>query len=111
MNITLVTKHRRNGQLCGKSQTVLADLEMRDLLVRIDHIAIADECDQSSEGYALAALHQVDAAPFFLVDDGNQVRVYRSYYKFLREILHQTIEEALETAEIISQNPVLDYCI
>jgi hypothetical protein len=90
---------------------VLADLEMRDLLAQIDHIAIADESDQSSEGYALAALHQADAAPFFLVDDGHQVRVYRSYYKFLREILNQTVDEVLETAEIISQNPVLDYCI
>jgi aminoglycoside phosphotransferase (APT) family kinase protein len=111
MNITLIIKQRRNGQPCAKSQTVLADLEMRDLLAQIDHIAIADESDQSSEGYALATLHQVDAAPFFLVDDGHQVRVYRSYYKFLREILNQTVDEALETAEIISQNPVLDYCI
>lgn len=109
MNITLITKLKRDGQLCAKSAHVTNDLKSRQLLSRIDQTVVADERDPMSEGYRLAAQYQVDAAPFFLVNDGQQVIVYQAYYKFLQEALNQKVDEALAAVEMMQQNPDLDF--
>jgi hypothetical protein len=110
MTIALVKKIKQNGQPCAKSARVLADLAERGLLGQIDHIITADERNPSSEGYALAAQYHVEAAPFFVVtrDDGT-TQVYRAYHRFLKEIFSQEASEADEVAEIIAQNPDLDF--
>jgi hypothetical protein len=110
ITIVMVQKIKRNGARCAKSEQVFQDLENRDLLNQIDHIAIADERDMDSSGYQLAVHHEVDAAPFFIVtlDTGSTI-VYRSYQRFLKEVLHQIPDEANEVAEIMAQNPDLDF--
>lgn len=110
MSITLVQKMKLDGQLCAKSVKVLTNLRERGLLSQIHQVITADERDVSSEGYALAAQYHVDAAPFFIVigDDG-KTRIYQAYHRFLKEILHQEVTEADEVAEIMSQNPDLDF--
>jgi hypothetical protein len=109
MNITLITKLKRDGRLCAKSATVMADLAQRGLLAQINQTIVADERDPGSAGYRLAAEYQVEAAPFFLVNDGQQVIVYAAYYKLLREILGQTVDETFAAVEMMHQNPDLDF--
>jgi hypothetical protein len=109
MNIVMVQKIKLNGERCHQSERVFRDLEKRNLLDRIDRIAIADERDPSSIGYALAAQHQVDKAPFFVVTSNGSTLVYSAYQRFLEEVLHQVPDEADEIAEIMSQNPDLEF--
>lgn len=110
MKIALVKKIKLDGQPCAKSARVIADLEERGLFSHIHQVIVADEQVPSSEGYALAAQHHVDAAPFFIVtgDDGTD-RVYQAYHRFLKEIFNQEAPEADAVAEIMAQNPDLDF--
>jgi hypothetical protein len=110
MNIVMVQKIKLNGERCHQSEWVFRDLEKRNLLDKIHQIAIADERDPSSIGYALAAQHQVDKAPFFVVTPSNgSTLVYSAYQRFLREVLHQVTDEAAEITEIMSQNSDLEF--
>lgn len=110
MNIVMVQKIKLNGERCNQSERVFQDLGKRNLLDRIHQIAIADERDPNSIGYALAAQHQVDKAPFFVVTLGNGSTIaYTAYQRFLREVLHQVPDDVDEISEIMSQNPDLDF--
>lgn len=105
MNITLVKKIKLDGNPCLKSANVLEHLEKLGLLDRIDKIIVADEREQSTEGFALALQHKIETAPFFIVnnDDGSS-RVYKAYYRFLKEVFHQDFSESKEISEIIAQH-------
>lgn len=81
-NITFVKKILSDGELCKKCQEVSDRLESEGLLDSIDRIAIADERDADSEGVRLAKKHQVERAPFFLVEDQGEVEVFDIYFKF-----------------------------
>jgi hypothetical protein len=110
MNIVMVQKIKLNGERCHQSERVFRDLEKRSLLDRIHQIAIADERDPNSIGYVLAAQHQVGKAPFFVVTSSNgSMLVYSAYQRFLEEVLHQVPDEVEEVAEIMSQNPDLEF--
>ena len=110
MTITLVQKIKKNGQPCAKSIRVLLELETLGLRSQIDAVITADERDPNSEGYALAAQHQVEAAPFFIVEDSDHsVHLYTAYQRFLKEVLHHRTSAAAEISEIMSQNPDLDF--
>lgn len=110
MMITLVKKIKRDGYPCRKSARVLADLEQRNLLERIDQIATADEREQESEGYRLAAQYQVESAPFFIVTSSQgSPQVFQAYSRFLQEIFGQQTSEEEEIAEMMAQNPDLDF--
>jgi hypothetical protein len=110
MNIVMVQKVRLDGERCAQSERVFQDLKSRNLLNQIHQIVIADERDPSSVGYALAAQHQVDKAPFFVVTLGNGSTIaYTAYQRFLKEVLHQVPDDADEISEIIAQNPDLDF--
>ena len=111
MHITLVKKIKQDGQACAKSARVLNELEEFGLLDRIDRIVDADERQvTTSEGYALAAEHGAEAAPFFIVtnDDGS-TRVFTAYYRFLKEVFNREASEEDEVGEILAQNPDLDF--
>jgi hypothetical protein len=110
MNIVMVQKIKLNGERCAQSARVFQDLKDRNLLDQIHQVAIADERDPSSVGYELAAQHQVDKAPFFVVTLVNgSTLVYTAYQRFLKEVLHQIPHDADAIAEIIAQNPDLDF--
>lgn len=112
MQITLVKKIKRDGQPCAKSARVLQELEEFGLLDRIDRVVVADERQAAtSEGYALAAEHAVESAPFFIVTDDatGSTRVFAAYHRFLKEVFDRETSEADEVAEIVAQNPDLDF--
>lgn len=88
MHVTLVKKIKSDGSPCKKCADVDARLHAAGLQDRIDRIAIADERDPNSEGMQLARKHQVDRAPFFIVEDEQgHTRLYTIYFQFLKEVL------------------------
>ena len=110
MHITMVKKIMKDGSPCRKCADVLTQLEENKLLDRIDQIIIADERDPNSEGMILAKEHNVDLAPFFVVEeDGHATKIYTVYFKFVKEVLSEGISEQEEIKEIMQQNPDIDF--
>lgn len=89
-HITFVKKILADGELCKKCKEVSERLSSEKLMGTIDHIAIADERDADSEGVRLAKKHNVERAPFFLVEDDNgEVTVFDIYFKFKKYMAEQ----------------------
>lgn len=109
MHITFVKKVLANGEPCAKCADVSARLEAGGHLARIDEVVIADEQDPTSPGMQLAARYGVSRAPFFIVEDAAGTRVYTVYFKFAREVLGRLPSEAAESAELLRDNPDLDF--
>ena len=110
MHITMVKKIMKDGSPCRKCADVITQLEENKLLDRIDQIVVADERDPNSEGMILAKEHNVDLAPFFVVEgEGQATKIYTVYFKFVKEILSERLNEQQEIKEIMDQNPDLDY--
>jgi len=110
MKITLVKKILADGSPCKKCGDVLGRLEDSGQMERIDEVLIADERDPTSAGMLIAAEHNVDRAPFFVVENDNgKVDIYTVYFKFVKDVLEQKTEEKDELKEILDQNPDLDF--
>ena len=110
MHITMVKKIKKDGSPCRKCADVVSQLEENNLLDRIDQIVIADERDPNSPGMILAKEHNVDLAPFFVVEeDGKATKIYTVYFKFVKEVLAEGVNEQQEVKEILDHNPDLDY--
>jgi len=76
------------------------------LLEGIDNIVTADERDAASEGKALAREYKIDRAPFFLVrDEANAVRVYTTYFRFVKEVLNREVSGKDAVDEMMEQVP------
>lgn len=93
MKITFVKKIKADGLPCKKCLEVEQRLRDSDLMDRIDQVVIADERDPQSDGMQLAAKHQVDRAPFFIVEneDGNEM-IYTIYFQFVKEVLNGQVK-------------------
>ena len=109
MKITLVKKILKDGSPCGKCGDVLEKLEKGGHMDRIDVIAVADERDPESEGIQLAREHDVNRAPFFIVEDGDSTVIYTVFMKFLKEVLEANTTESDELKEIMNDNEDLDF--
>lgn len=110
MNIKLVQKIKLDGNSCRKSARVLNDLKKLNLLEKIDEIIAADQRQPSSKGFTLAREHQVSSAPFFIVkNDKGIVQVYTAYHRFMKDVFQISVSQEEEIAEIMAQNPELDY--
>ena len=110
MKITLVKKIKVDGSLCRKCQDVSDRLEAADQMKLIDHVVIADESNPASAGMLLAGELLVDRAPFFVVEheDGRK-EVFTVFLKFVKEILNPMNSAEEELAEIMTDNPEMDY--
>lgn len=110
MHITFVKKILASGEPCQKCADVQERLEQSRQIDRIDEVVIADERDPDSPGWQLASRHNVNRAPFFLVDDGDgAIRVYTVYFKFAKEVLGKAASRSEEAGEILKDNPDLDF--
>ena len=89
MKITFVKKILADGSPCKKCAEVIEKMEAANQLRFIDNIVIADEADKNSEGMLLAAEHEVNRAPFFIVEqvDG-RTEVYTVYFKLVKDVLN-----------------------
>ena len=110
MNITMVKKIKADGMPCRKSANVLSELESSGLLPSIGRVVAADERNPKSEGFALALQYDVEAAPFFIVEqeDGSEA-VYTTYSRFLKDVFNHEVSETDQALEILAQNPDLDF--
>jgi len=111
MRVTFVKKIKADGSPCRKCAEVERRLIDAGLMDRISDIVVADERDPQSPGIRLAARHNVDAAPFFVVQDpgGGAERVYTVYFKFVKEVLNASVSEQEEAAELLERNPSLSH--
>lgn len=110
MKITLVKKILADGSPCGKCGDVLAKLESNNQMQHIDETLVADERDNQSPGMLIAAKHNVNRAPFFVVEEsGQEAKIYTVYFKFVKEVLDQKTSEKEELKEIMNDNPDLDF--
>lgn len=109
MKITLVKKILADGSPCGKCGDVLNKLESNDQMKYIDEVLVADERDAQSPGMLIAAKYKVNRAPFFVVEDDQDVKIYTVYFKFVKEVLDQKTTEKEELKEIMNDNPDLDF--
>jgi len=91
-HITFVKKILANGELCKKCQEVNDRLNVEGLIEQINHIAIADERDAESEGMRLAKQYNVERAPFFLVEENEEVTVFDIYFKFKKYMASKGFE-------------------
>jgi hypothetical protein len=109
MRITMVKKIKADGSPCHKCADVERRLADGGHLRRIDRIVVADESDPASEGMQLAARHQVDLAPFFIIEhDDGTTQVHTIYFRFLKEVLEGEADAAQEVAEILEKNTGVD---
>ncbi len=110
MQISMVKKIKADGSPCRKCQEVEDRLKAAGLTDRIDKVIIADERDPESEGMNLAALHKVDRAPFFIVEEeGKAPRIYTIYMRFLKEVLNTEVSEEEQLRDILDAAPDIDY--
>ena len=110
MTITFVKKILADGEPCKKCQEVEDRLRRSGHIESIDKTIIADERDPESEGMRLAQQHDVDLAPFFVVEDKGETRVYTVYFKFVKAELNQKAESTEKDAQdILRANPDLDF--
>ena len=110
MKITFVKKILADGSPCRKCADVQARLEETGQLARIDEILVADERDPESPGMRLAAELEVSRAPFFVVEEGGERRVWTVYFRFARDVLGAGEARPGDAArDILDANPDLDH--
>jgi phosphoadenosine phosphosulfate reductase len=87
----MVKKRLLGGEPCKKCVDAEELLKARGLWPRIDEVVWAVEGDAESAGMKLAAQHQVELAPFFIVTaEGTAPRVYTSTLQFIKQELSAT---------------------
>jgi len=95
----MVKKKLKDGADCRKCNEATDHLKSRGLWDRIDEVVWAHEDDPNSPGMQLGNRLGVERAPFFVVRDGDQEKVYTSVLQLIRERLGQTVtttEQALD---------------
>lgn len=108
MHITFVKKIHADGRPCPKCEDVERRLREGGHWHRVDAVVVADDREPESEGMGLARELKVERAPFFIVRDGPDVRVYTIFFRFLREVLDGTGSTTDEARDILAANPDLD---
>ena len=118
MHITLVKKILADGSPCSKCADIIERLNSSGNMRFINRIVVADLRDDSSEGVQIAKQHQVERAPFFVVEkDNGEVVIYTVYLKMVKEILEPLIGttpaantvDTDEIRDIMDSNPDLDF--
>ncbi|MEX2488630.1 MAG: hypothetical protein WD356_03815 [Pseudomonadales bacterium] len=109
MKITFVKKILADGQPCQKCADVEERLNSSGQMAHIDEVVIADERDSESQGMQLAREFAVNRAPFFLVEEDGETRVYTVYFKFVKEVFGESSSKSNEAQEILNDNPDLDF--
>ncbi len=111
MKITFVRKIKADGTDCQKCQDVIDQMAKNDQLKYLDRFIEADERDETSEGFMVAAKYNVTRAPFFLVeyDDGSH-KIYTVYLKFVKEVLEVETDKKAELQDTLkSMSEDLDF--
>ena len=90
MRITMVKKEMADGSPCKKCREVQERLDKADQMKFIDKVVVAQENTPDSEGSLLATYHNIDKAPFFIVEEeGEETRIFTIYFKLVKEVFSQ----------------------
>ena len=109
MKITFVKKILASGDPCPKCADVEQRLQATGQMERIDETIVADERDPESPGMVLARELEVNRAPFFVIEQDGETKVYTVYFKFAKEVLGEKASVAEQGKEILNDNPDLDF--
>jgi len=83
----MVKKRLRGGEPCKKCAQAEQMLRKRGLWERIDEVVWAVEDEPDSAGFAIAARHAVDVAPFFVVaDEAGAETIYTSALRMVKTL-------------------------
>lgn len=93
MKITMVKKIKEDGEECKKCREVTDRLTAGNELSLIDKIVYADMRDPDSEGLRLAKEHNVETAPFFIVEKEGNATIYKTYMEFKKKVLNKALEK------------------
>ncbi len=85
--IVMVKKRLKTGEPCKKCGQVEEMLRRRGLWDQIDEVVWADENDPQSLGMLIAQEHNVELAPFFIVENGEERTVVLSVIELSRKFL------------------------
>nr|WP_269783322.1 hypothetical protein [Marinibactrum halimedae] len=84
-----------DGSPCKKCGEVIAKLEQSGHMGLIDEVVVADERDPESAGLKIAKAHNVERAPFFMIEkDGESPEIHTVYFKFLKEVLEPMAQKS-----------------
>ncbi len=93
MHVTMVKKKLKDGSECRKCNEATEHLRSRGLWDRIDEVVWAHEGDPESPGVQLGLRLGVDRAPFFVVRDGDEEKVYTSVLRLISDRLGQAVSD------------------
>jgi phosphoadenylyl-sulfate reductase (thioredoxin) len=88
-SVTFVKKRLEDGEYCRKCNQVSAKLQNEGLESLIESTVVADVRDPESEGFKLAQQHQVNVAPFFIVEQEGKPDVILKTYAQARKLLRE----------------------
>jgi len=84
----MVKKILRDGSPCRKCAQAEDILRKRGYWNRIDGVVYIKVGEENSEGIKLARKHSIEVAPFFIVNENNEVpRVYTRVFEFINKEL------------------------
>lgn len=93
--VRMVKKRLANGEPCRKCAQAEEMLRRRELWEQIDEVVVADEAVPDSLGMRLAREHGVRVAPFFVVEEAGETRVFDSAIKVAQQVLKPKKEQSL----------------
>ena len=100
MHVTMVKKKLRDGSDCRKCAEATEHLRSRGLLDRVDEVVWAREDDPESPGMVLARRLGVERAPFFVVRDEQDEKVYTSVLQLVRERFGQSVTSLEQAGDV-----------
>lgn len=89
----MVKKIKETGEECKKCREVTERLTAGNELSFIDKIVYADMRYPESEGLRVAKEHNIEIAPFFIVEDSGNVTIYKTYMEFKKKVLNKALEK------------------
>ena len=94
--ITMVKKLLANGQPCAKCAQAEELLVARGRRDRVERVIWIKEGEADSEGARLAVTHEVDTAPFFVIQaEGQPDRVETSTLRLVKQLIQESNPETL----------------
>jgi len=107
--ITLVKKVDSNGNDCKKCKQVVTLLNKEGIMDDIDKVETIVEGDSNSMGNLLAQKYKIKNAPFFVVKENEETRVYPYYTQFKKNEVKVEVSDKEQVTDMFDKNFSNDY--
>jgi hypothetical protein len=105
MRVIMVKKKMKDGSDCRKCTEATEYLRSRALWDKIDEVVWAHEDDPESAGMKLGERLGVERAPFFVVCDEGEERIYSSVLQLIRDRFSDVVS-ARDAAKTVDADDV-----